>query len=307
MDISYGNETETKTKRVVSIKEYESRRKNIQTINSDNVIVEEAFPLDNIMVEMVKTYTMPSCLTPIRETTPKPQSPPPPSPITDDEETLQAVASISVVENEMFVYCSNGTDMVDDVLSELGEEILSDEIIEEDTTEMIRNNLEDEVSRKAEKKQRKAEKRKRKAEKAVERNLERESTDAEVQKKIKRDEMLAYLKTSQDHRVMLNIGGTRFETSESTLKQDPESLFFLLFSKDTPNRDNYFFDRDPAHFRLILNYLRCGCSLPSESVLPRELRYLLEVKSECEFYNLQGLKHIVDTRLRRFSEPGFPN
>ena len=308
MDISYGNETETKTKHVITMKEYESRRKNIQTINSDNISVEEPFPLDNIMVEMVKTYSMPTCLTPIRETTPEPQSPPPPSPITDDEETLRAVASISVVENETFVYCSNGTDMADDnVLSELGEEIIADEIIEAVVTESVKNNVEKEIVRKEEKKQRRAEKRKRKAEKAVEKNLERESTDAEVRKKIKRDEMLAYLKASQDNRVLLNIGGTRFETSESTLKQDPESLFFLLFSKDTPNRDNYFIDRDPAHFRLILNYLRCGCSLPSESVLPRELRYLLEVKSECEFYNLQGLKDIVDTRLRRFSEPGFPN
>ena len=305
---SDGNETETKTKHVISIKEYESRRKNIQTINSDNISVEEPFPLDNIMVEMVKTYSMPTCLTPIRETTPEPQSPPPPSPITDDEETLRAVASISVVENETFVYCSNGTDMADDnVLSELGEEIIADEIIEAVVTESVKNNVEKEIVRKEEKKQRRAEKRKRKAEKAVEKNLERESTDAEVRKKIKRDEMLAYLKASQDNRVLLNIGGTRFETSESTLKQDPESLFFLLFSKDTPNRDNYFIDRDPAHFRLILNYLRCGCSLPSESVLPRELRYLLEVKSECEFYNLQGLKDIVETRLRRFSEPGFPN
>ena len=304
---SDGNETETKTKHVISIKEYESRRKNIQTINSDNISVEEPFPLDNIMVEMVNTYSMPSCLTPIRETTPEPQSPPPPSPMTDDEETLRAVASISFVENETFVYCSNGTDMADDVLGELGEEIISEEIIEAVVTESVKNNVEKEIVRKEEKKQRKAEKRKRKAEKAVERNLERESTDAEIQKKIKRDEMLAYLKASQDNRVLLNIGGTRFETSESTLKQDPESLFFLLFSKDTPNRDNYFIDRDPAHFRLILNYLRCGCSLPSESVLPRELRYLLEVKSECEFYNLQGLKDIVETRLRRFSEPGFPN
>ena len=307
MDISYGNETETKTKHVITMKEYERRRENVQTINSDKASVQEPLPLDNIMAEMIETYTMPSCLTPIRETTPEPQSPPPPSPMTDDEETLRAVASISFVENETFVYCSNGTDMADDVLGELGEEIIADEIIEAVVTESVKNNVEKEIVRKEEKKQRKAEKRKRKAEKAVERNLERESMDAEVQKKIKRDEMLAYLKASQDNRVMLNIGGTRFETSESTLKQEPESLFFLLFSKDTPNRDNYFIDRDPAHFRLILNYLRCGFSLPSESVLPRELRYLLEVKSECEFYNLQGLKDIVDTRLRRFSEPGFPN
>ena len=119
--------------------------------------------------------------------------------------------------------------------------------------------------------------------------------------------MLTYLNASQGNRVLLNIGGTRFETCEMTLKKDPESLFALLFSEETPNRDNYFIDRDPAHFRIILYYLRCGCSLPSEAILPRELKYLLEIQSECDFYNLKGLKEIVDTRLRRFSEPGFPN
>ena len=171
----------------------------IQTINSDNVSVEEPFPLDNIMVEMVKTYTMPTCLTPIRETTPEPQSPPPPSPITEDEETLLAVASISVVENETFVYCSNGTDMADDdVLSELGEEIIADEIIEAVVTESVKNNVEKEIVRKEEKKQRRAEKRKRRAEKAVEQEVEEENTNRELEKKLKkRDEMLTYLNASQ--------------------------------------------------------------------------------------------------------------
>ena len=138
IDISNGNETETKTKRVITMKEYERRRENVQTINIDKASVQKPLPLDNIMDEMIKTYTMPSCLTPIRETTPEPQSPPLPSLITDDEETLRAVVSISVVENETFVYCSNGTDMADDVLSELREEIISDEIIEAVVTESVK-------------------------------------------------------------------------------------------------------------------------------------------------------------------------
>ena len=260
------------------------------------------------MVEMIETYTMPSCLTPIRKTTPEPQSQPPPSPITDDKETLRAVASISVEENETFVYCSNGTDMADDVLSELGEEIISDEIIEAVVTESVKNNVEKEIVRKEENKQRRAVKRKSRAEKAVEQEVEEERTNRELEKKLKkRNEMLTYLNASQGNRVLLKIGGTRFETCESTLKKDPESLFSLLFSEETPTRDNYFIDRDPAHFRIILNYLRCGCSLPSESILPRELKYLLDIQSEYDFYNLKGLKEIVDTRLRRFSEPGFPN
>ena len=117
----------------------------------------------------------------------------------------------------------------------------------------------------------------------------------------KRNEMLTYLKSSQENRITLNIGGTKFETSESTLKQDPDSLFALLFDEGVPDRNNYFIDRDPAHFRIILNYLRWGCSLPTEAVLPVEPRYLLEIREECEFYNLNGLKKILNRRLRRLA------
>ena len=85
--------------------------------------------------------------------------------------------------------------------------------------------------------------------------------------------MIAYLKSSQDRRISLNICGTKFETSEATLKQDPHSMFTLLFDDESPNRNNYFIDGDPAHFRIILNYLRWGCSLPTEAILPNETRY----------------------------------
>ena len=71
--------------------------------------------------------------------------------------------------------------------------------------------------------------------------------------------MLKYLNVSQGNRVLLNIEGTRFETCESTLKEDPTSLFSLLSSEATPNSDNYFIDRDPEYFRIILKYLRFGC------------------------------------------------
>ncbi|KAK3593306.1 hypothetical protein CHS0354_031366 [Potamilus streckersoni] len=44
----------------------------------------------------------------------------------------------------------------------------------------------------------------------------------------------------------------------------------------------FFLDRDPAHFRHILNYLRnrALCELPT---LPRELRFLYELKAEAAF------------------------
>ena len=119
------------------------------------------------------------------------------------------------------------------------------------------------------------------------------------------EKLQTYLEETQKGRVILNIGGQRFETSKPTLQKDPESLFALLFKPGTlitPVNNTYFFDRDPAHFRLIINYLRNGCQLPTPAVLPKERRYLLELKSECEFYQINGFKTLVDKRLKQLDD-----
>ncbi|KAL0084037.1 hypothetical protein F4703DRAFT_1609279 [Phycomyces blakesleeanus] len=64
----------------------------------------------------------------------------------------------------------------------------------------------------------------------------------------------------QSEKVRLNVGGGIFETSLGTLRRDPDSLLATMFSGKhvlTPGGDgSYFIDRDPSHFRLVLNYLR---------------------------------------------------
>jgi hypothetical protein len=55
-----------------------------------------------------------------------------------------------------------------------------------------------------------------------------------------------------------------------------------------PNNNTYFFDRDPAHFRIILNYLRNGAQIEI-AVLPKEQRYLYEIFQEANYYKLLGL------------------
>ena len=71
----------------------------------------------------------------------------------------------------------------------------------------------------------------------------------------------------------------------------------MLYMCQQPVRNSFFFDRDPAYFRIILNYLRNGCRI-NETILPRERRYLMEIKDEAEFYRIEGLRKAVEKRLK---------
>ena len=63
-----------------------------------------------------------------------------------------------------------------------------------------------------------------------------------------------------DDTVVLNIGGTRFETNMRTLRKWPESRLAKTIRKDAENyrekTDEYFYDRDPAMFRCIIDFYR---------------------------------------------------
>ena len=63
-----------------------------------------------------------------------------------------------------------------------------------------------------------------------------------------------------DDTVVLNIGGTRFETHMQTLRKWPESRLAKTIRKDAENyrekTDEYFYDRDPAMFRCIIDFYR---------------------------------------------------
>ena len=63
-------------------------------------------------------------------------------------------------------------------------------------------------------------------------------------------------------RVKLNVGGSKFETTLSTLTRYPDSMLGAMFSgrhEVPPDDEGYvFIDRDGTHFRAILNFLRTG-------------------------------------------------
>lgn len=68
----------------------------------------------------------------------------------------------------------------------------------------------------------------------------------------------------QPNKLIINVGGTRFETYKSTLRNIADTrLAWITESKaDNPDYDpisgEYFFDRHPTMFLMILNYYRTG-------------------------------------------------
>ncbi|EDO47979.1 predicted protein, partial [Nematostella vectensis] len=87
--------------------------------------------------------------------------------------------------------------------------------------------------------------------------------------------------------VHLNIGGKHFTVSRRTLMEDSSTLFHALLSnpKIKPQADGcYFINRDPKHFRYILNFIRTGIAN-----LPEDAKSLNEILLEARFYQLQGL------------------
>ncbi|XP_063420512.1 uncharacterized protein LOC134705718 [Mytilus trossulus] len=110
---------------------------------------------------------------------------------------------------------------------------------------------------------------------------------------------LQSLQDTQENTLTLNVGGMKIETSKNTLRADPSCVFALMLQPLSPFRPSnnvYFFDRDPAHFKIILNYLRNNCNV-EKRYLPREHIYLYELLQEAKFYKLSGLVSIVQERL----------
>lgn len=68
-----------------------------------------------------------------------------------------------------------------------------------------------------------------------------------------------------DQVIKLNVGGQLFQTYKLTLLKIPDSLLGRMFAdsnKEFKKQEEYFFDRDPDIFKIILQYYRTGI-LPS--------------------------------------------
>ncbi|UMM20498.1 hypothetical protein L5515_015752 [Caenorhabditis briggsae] len=89
------------------------------------------------------------------------------------------------------------------------------------------------------------------------------------------------------HIIKLNVGGSLFQTSKSTLTKF-DGFFKTMLETEIPVAKDesgaIFIDRDPKHFRVILNFMRDG-----EVALPEAPEDVTEIQKEAEYYLLGGL------------------
>ncbi|CAJ0591879.1 unnamed protein product [Cylicocyclus nassatus] len=95
-------------------------------------------------------------------------------------------------------------------------------------------------------------------------------------------------------RVKINVGGTMFETSLSTLKKFENCMLFSMVADRWKGQDELFIDRNPTYFAYVLDYLRDG----EYVVLPDDDNSLKCLQREAEFYNLPSLTKMCSAKLQ---------
>lgn len=82
--------------------------------------------------------------------------------------------------------------------------------------------------------------------------------------------------------LFLNVGGVYFVTSRETVRASP-----ILASLADSEAPDVFVDRDPTHFRYILNWMRGVKCLPGDTATIRELLW------EAEYYGLAEMMELL--------------
>lgn len=86
--------------------------------------------------------------------------------------------------------------------------------------------------------------------------------------------------------MQLDVGGMFFPTRRETLRA-AEGTFFAGIVRAHPECQELFIDRDPTHFRYVLNWLRGARCLPDDEQSLREL------KCEADYYSMVDLREAI--------------
>eukprot|EP01112_Ceratiomyxa_fruticulosa_P010335 TRINITY_DN2730_c0_g1_i1.p2 TRINITY_DN2730_c0_g1~~TRINITY_DN2730_c0_g1_i1.p2 ORF type:complete len:296 (-),score=69.31 TRINITY_DN2730_c0_g1_i1:1187-2074(-) len=92
-----------------------------------------------------------------------------------------------------------------------------------------------------------------------------------------------------EERIVLNVGGFRYEVLKGTLTRYPNTLLGELFSgSNIKKRNEYFFDRNGRIFEIILNYYRTG-----KLVIPQDMPAEL-VREELNYFRIEYIEENED-------------
>ena len=104
----------------------------------------------------------------------------------------------------------------------------------------------------------------------------------------------------------LNVGGTHYSTSRSTLTKYPDSMLGVMFSGRHDigamkcSDGSFFIDRDGPRFGIILDYLRDGETVVKS--IPESAEDVLGLYRDAEYYQLEGLVTALQPLVREVDE-----
>ncbi|CAG8605026.1 4405_t:CDS:2 [Dentiscutata erythropus] len=94
-----------------------------------------------------------------------------------------------------------------------------------------------------------------------------------------------------EERIILNIGGIKYETLRSTLTAQPETLLGTMFRdqseyiKNLVNGNEYFFNRNGKAFYYIMEFYRTGKFLWSTEIKDSQVTYQ-QLKEELDYFQI---------------------
>ncbi|CAG8701542.1 11300_t:CDS:2 [Ambispora leptoticha] len=111
---------------------------------------------------------------------------------------------------------------------------------------------------------------------------------------------------SKEEKIILNVGGVKYETYKSTLTAYPDTLLGTMFQERNSsmthptNSNEYFFDRNSRAFHYIMEFYRTGKFLwkdiegnPMDVMITRD-----EIQEEFDFFQIDILKSQRDEFLK---------
>lgn len=123
---------------------------------------------------------------------------------------------------------------------------------------------------------------------------------AETAKLNKAIESIGELVKDPESRICLNIGGTKFMTTVATLSVDSDLfkvMFSAKFSDAFKTDEEYFFDRNPTLFPIILDFLRFPLREIDWSGMNEKM--LTDLIFELEYYQVETFWNLARKQLEK--------